>query len=199
VCAWCAHSRTREAPYSANAWETPAPKIAISRLYKRDPSQGLEPWTPSLPFKSPRRNRRAPMTPYVRQIRAIRANERLAGFPRVDACARVGVRTVCARGWSAGVARGGAPSDAHSRLCLWIVHLCVRAEGAENPSRTSAPRIRAVVLTATPIVWKDRWECRESHRSGLCAQARSPSGEADCRARLSSAWHVLSYDQRHGF
>jgi hypothetical protein len=30
-----------------------------------EPSQGLEPWTPSLPFKSPRRNRRARMTRQV--------------------------------------------------------------------------------------------------------------------------------------
>jgi hypothetical protein len=32
------------------------------------PSQGLEPWTPSLPLKSPRGNRRARMTPQVPQL-----------------------------------------------------------------------------------------------------------------------------------
>ena len=35
--------------------------------FSEEPSQGLEPWTPSLPFKSPRRNRRAQMTPQVPQ------------------------------------------------------------------------------------------------------------------------------------
>jgi hypothetical protein len=86
--------------------------VPISRLYKRKPSQGLEPWTPSLPFKSPRRNRRARMTPQVPQIHANRAHERPAGCPRGDALARVGVRTVWAHGWSAGMAGSGSPSVA---------------------------------------------------------------------------------------
>ena len=95
-----------------NALPRAAHNVAISRLYKREPSQGLEPWTPSLPFKSPRRNRRARMTPQVPQIQANRANERSRGFSRGDApcpsrCAH-GVRTR----WSAGMARSGAPSVA---------------------------------------------------------------------------------------
>jgi len=41
------------------------------------------------------------MTRQVPQIRASRTHERPAGFPRLDADARVGARTVCARTWSA--------------------------------------------------------------------------------------------------
>jgi hypothetical protein len=52
------------------------------------------------------------MTPQVPQIQANRANERSPEFPRVDAFARLGVRTVCARRWSARVAGSDAPSVA---------------------------------------------------------------------------------------
>jgi hypothetical protein len=108
VFAPCSHAPPKHAEGHENRTANLHIFAAFAGLISEKPSQGLEPWTPSLPFESPRRNRRVRMTPQVPQIQANRANERQPGFPRLDTNARFGVRTVRARGWSAGMAGSGS-------------------------------------------------------------------------------------------
>jgi hypothetical protein len=97
----CARGLTRcdSCRRSSSAQPPPLQGGCLQGVFTREPSQGLEPRTPSLPFTFPRRNRRVRMTPQAPQNQGIRPHERPRRFPRGDAPARVGVRTLCAHRW----------------------------------------------------------------------------------------------------
>jgi hypothetical protein len=157
--------------------------ILTSRTYKRKPSQGLEPWTPSLPFKSPRRNTRARMTLQVPQNQGNRARER----PPVS---RVGTRLpalVCARCANAGGLLGwmeAALPPLPFAMCFSAAEERPGVAMGFSADRGLAAREGDTAHSSTPAApW--RWACAASPRR--CPLGRLREYRSDMRERADAS------------
>jgi hypothetical protein len=92
------------------------------------------------------------MTPQGPQNQVIWPHERPRRFFRGDARARVGVRTVCARRWSAGVARRGAPSVAVCDVLLGLKTLVAKRYGDELVRYAESIGFERVEIVVDPTV-----------------------------------------------